>query len=201
MKKDIYKPGEFAKLLNVTVTTLQRWDREGVLKAYRNPKNRRFYTEQQLKEFMGESSDKNSGRNVIYARVSNKSQTDDLENQIDFLKTYTNASGIIVDEVISETGSGLNYKRKKWNQLLDAVMQREISKIFIAYKDRFIRFGYDWFESFCQKHGTEIVVVHNEKTSPEKELIDDLISIIHAFSLRIYGLRKYKKKIKEDVDV
>ena len=201
MKKDIYKPGEFAKLLNVTVTTLQRWDREGVLKAYRNPKNRRFYTEQQLKEFMGESSDKNSGRNVIYARVSNKSQTDDLENQIDFLKTYTNASGIIVDEVISETGSGLNYKRKKWNQLLDAVMQREISKIFIAYKDRFIRFGYDWFESFCQKHGTEIVVVHNEKTSPEKELIDDLISIIHAFSLRIYGLRKYKKKIKDDDDI
>ena len=84
MKDKIYKPKEFAKLVNVTVTTLQRWDREGVLKAYRNPKNRRFYTEQQLKEFKGENSDKSSGKNVIYVRVSNRGQKDDLENQISF---------------------------------------------------------------------------------------------------------------------
>jgi predicted site-specific integrase-resolvase len=128
-------------------------------------------------------------------------QSDDLENQIEFLRTYTNASGIIVDEVISEIGSGLNYKRKKWNELLDSVMQREVSKIFIAHKDQFIRFGYDWFEQFCQKHETKIIVVHNEKASPEKELVEDLISIIHAFSCRIDGLRKYKKTIKEDADL
>jgi excisionase family DNA binding protein len=201
MKTRLYKPKEFAELLNVTVTTLQRWDREGTLKAYRNPKNRRFYTEQQLQGFMGEQPDKSLGKNVIYARVSNRGQSDDLKNQIEFLRTYTNASGIIIDEVISDIGSGLNYKRKKWNELLESVMQREVSKIFITYKDRFIRFGYDWFEQFCQKHGTEIIIVSNEKTSPEKELIDDLISIIHVFSCRIYGLRKYKKKIKEDEEI
>ncbi|HPR97522.1 MAG TPA: IS607 family transposase [Thermotogota bacterium] len=201
MKKNVYKPKEFAELLNVTVTTLQRWDREGVLKAYRNPKNRRFYTERQLQDFTGEKSDQTSGKNVIYARVSNKVQLDDLENQIAFLREYANASGIIIDEVISETGSGLNYRRKKWNALLDSVMNQEVSKIFIAFKDRFVRFGYDWFEELCKKHGTEIIIVHNEKTSPEKELVDDLISIIHVFSCRIYGLRKYIKKLKEDEDL
>jgi len=201
MKNKIYKPKEFAELLNVTVTTLQRWDREGVLKAYRNPKNRRFYTEQQLKDFIGEKSDQDSGKNVIYARVSNRGQKDDLENQISFLRQYANASGQIIDEVITDIGSGLNYKRKKWNQLLDDVMERKVSKIFIAYKDRFIRFGYEWFEELCEKHGTEIIVINNEEMSPEKELVEDLVSIIHVFSCRIYGLRKYKKKIKEDEEL
>jgi len=201
MKNKIYKPKEFAELLNVTVTTLQRWDREGVLKAYRNPKNRRFYTEQQLKDFIGEKSDQDSGKNVIYARVSNRGQKDDLENQISFLRQCANASGQIIDEVITDIGSGLNYKRKKWNQLLDDVMERKVSKIFIAYKDRFIRFGYEWFEELCEKHGTEIIVINNEEMSPEKELVEDLVSIIHVFSCRIYGLRKYKKKIKEDEEL
>jgi len=201
MRDKIYKPKEFAKLVNVTVTTLQRWDREGVLKAYRNPKNRRFYTEQQLKKFKGENSDKSSGKNVIYVRVSNRGQKDDLEKQISFLKQYVNASGQIADEIISDIGSGLNYKRKNWNQLLDDVMERKVSKIFIAYKDRFIRFGYEWFEKLCEKCGTEIVVVNNEEMSPEKELVEDLVSIIHVFSCRIYGLRKYKKKIKEDKEL
>jgi len=201
MKNKIYKPKEFAELLNVTVTTLQRWDREGVLKAYRNPKNRRFYTEQQLKDFIGEKSDQDSGKNVIYARVSNRGQKDDLENQISFLRQCANASGQIIDEVITDIGSGLNYKRKKWNQLLDDVMERKVSKIFIAYKDRFIRFGYEWFEELCEKHGTEFIVINNEEMSPEKELVEDLVSIIHVFSCRIYGLRKYKKIIKEDEEL
>ena len=112
-----------------------------------------------------------------------------------------NASGQIADEIISDIGSGLNYKRKKWNQLLDDVMKRKVSKIFIAYKDRFIRFGYEWFERLCEKCETEIVVVNNKEMSPEKELVEDLVSIIHVFSCRIYGLRKYKKEIKEDKEL
>jgi len=74
MMDRVYKPNEFAKALNVSVTTLQRWDREGTLKAFRNPKNRRFYTETQLKGFMGEKPDNGSGKTVIYARVSKKQE-------------------------------------------------------------------------------------------------------------------------------
>lgn len=111
---------------------------------------------------------------------------------------FVNSNGIIPDELISEVGSGLNYKRKKWNQLLVEVEEREIDKIYVTYKDRFVRFGFDWFQQFCERHGTEIVVLNNPKTSPETELVNDLISIIHVFSCRIYGLRRYNKELKDD---
>lgn len=192
-----YKPKEFADMLGVTVRTLQRWDCSGKLKAYRTPTDRRYYTEEQYLLFKG-IKPKDERKIVIYGRVSSQKQKEDLKNQVEFLRTYANARGIIVDEVISDIGSGLNYNRKNWNMLLDSVMSNDIKTIIIAHKDRFCRFGYEWFESFCNKFNTEIIVVNNENMSPEKEMIEDIISIIHVFSCRIYGLRKYKTQIKED---
>ena len=130
--------------------------------------------------------------------MSTHGQKDDLNNQIDFIRQYANAKGIILDEIITDIGSGLNYNRKKWSQLLEDVMGNNVDTIFITYKDRFIRFGYDWFERLCKMHNTEIVVLNNVETSPEKEMIDDVISIIHVFSCRLYGLRKYKSKLRND---
>jgi len=80
-------------------------------------------------------------------------------------------------------------------------MQGDISTIYITFKDRFVRFGYDWFEQLCKKFNTDIVVLNNPDLSPQQELVEDLISIIHVFSYRIYGLRKYKKQIAGDSDV
>jgi putative resolvase len=194
----IYKPKEFAAMLNVTVLTLQRWDNEGILIAYRNPKGRRYYTDTQYREYMGIPKENQVGKAIIYARVSSPGQKDDLANQIEFLKQFANARGIIVDEVLTDISSGLNYKRKKWNTLIDLAQKREIKTIIIAHKDRFVRFGYEWFEGFLQKCGVELIVVNNEQLSPQEELVQDLISIIHVFSCRIYGLRKYKEKLKED---
>lgn len=192
----IYKPKEMAKKLNVTVRTLQRWDNEGKLPAKRSPTNRRYYTDDQLMQYLGEPTD--NRKTVAYARVSTYGQKDDLKDQVSFIRQYANAKGIILDEVITDIGSGLNYNRKKWNQLLYDVEQNKIKTIFITYKDRFIRFGFDWFNRFCNEHNTKIIVLNNPDTSPDKELVDDVISIIHAFSCRLYGLRKYKNKIKND---
>ena len=114
------------------------------------------------------------------------------------IRQYADAKGIILDEIITDIGSGLNYNRKKWNQLLKEVMDDQIDTIFITYKDRFIRFGYDWFESLCKMHNTEIIVLNNIETSPTQEMIDDMVSIVHVFSCRLYGLRKYKNKLKND---
>jgi len=108
---------------------------------------------------------------------------------------------MIVDEIYEDIGSGLNYSRKKWNKLIDDCMQGEIKTILLAHKDRFIRFGYEWFEKFLKLNGVDIIVVNNEKLSPQEELVNDLISVIHVFSCKIYGLRKYKKQIKEDDEV
>lgn len=192
-------PKEFSQRIGKSVKTLQRWDREKILIAHRTPTNRRFYTEDQYNEYMGISIP-DSSVNVIYARVSTRNQRDDLANQVEFLKTYCNAKGVIVDEVITDIGSGLNYKRKQWNKLLDKVMKGEVNTIYIAYPDRFIRFGFDWFKRFCNKFGAEIVVVNNKELSPEQELTEDLINIIHVFSCRSYGIRKYRQGLKVDKD-
>ena len=184
------KPKEMAEKLGVTVLTLQRWDNKGVLKAHRTPTNRRYYTEEQYLQYIGMSENVQGRKTVAYARVSTYGQKDDLKDQIAFIRQFANAKGVILDEVITDIGSGLNYKRKKWNQLLQEVMDDKIKTIYLTYKDRFVRFGYDWFEQLCQQHGTIIVVINNPDTSPNQELVDDLASIIHVFSCRLYGLRK-----------
>lgn len=196
-----YKPKDFAALVGVSVKTLQRWDKSGKFKAKRTPTDRRYYTYDQYLEFKGIQKDLEKGETVIYARVSTKNQKDDLQNQVAFLRQFCNAKGMIVDRCIEDYGSGLNYNRKLWNSLLDDVMEEKISTIVISSKDRFIRFGFEWFEKFCQKFGAEILVVNNESLSPNEELVQDIISILHVFSCRLYGLRKYKTKIKEDEDI
>ena len=196
-----YKPQEFAEMIGVSVKTLQRWDKEGKLKAYRTPTDRRYYTHKQYVDYMGDGNCKH-GKTVIYTRVSTSNQKDDLQNQVEFLKQYANSKGIIVDEVFEDIGSGLNYNRKKWNKLIEDCMLGLIKTVIIAHKDRFIRFGFDWFATFLStRFNVKIIILNDIISSPEDELIQDLISIIHVFSCRIYGLRKYKKKIKESFNV
>ena len=192
------KINEMAKRLGVSIKTLQRWDRDGILVAKRTPTDRRYYTEDQYLEYIGSTTE--SKRKIIaYVRVSGVNQKDDLQNQITFIRNHVNAKGEILDFVIEDISSGLNYNRKNWNDLLlNQIPKGEIKKIYITYKDRFVRFGFDWFKRFCNHYDCEIIVINNPDTSPQKELVDDLISIIHVFSCRIYGLRKYKKDISSD---
>lgn len=181
--------------------TLQRWDRDGILKAHRTPTDRRYYTYDQYLQFKGIQTENDVRDVVIYARVSTRNQKDDLHNQVEFLKQFCNAKGVIVNQCIEEFGSGLNYNRKKWNRLLEEVMENKIKTIVISNKDRFVRFGYDWFERFCEKFNTKIIVVNNETFSPSEELVQDIVSILDVFTYRLYGLRKYKKQIREDEDI
>ena len=167
------KPKEMAERLGVTVRTLQEWDRKGIFPAHRTPTNKRYYTEQDYLKYINDNSDakKDKHKVVGYARVSTVNQTDDLKDQEKFIREFVNAKGIILDEMITEIGSGLNYKRKKWNKLLDEVMQGKIETIYITYQDRFIRFHYDWFEKLCNRNGTKIVVLNNQETSSNEALV------------------------------
>lgn len=114
------------------------------------------------------------------------------------MKTWANAKGYIIDDIQTDIGSGLNYKRKNWNKIIYNVLSGNKTKVIVSHKDRFIRFGFDWFEELFVKYNSEIIVVKNEKLSPESELVDDIVSILHVFSCRLYGLRKYKKEIEKD---
>lgn len=139
-----YKPQKFAEMIGISVKTLQRWDREGKLKAYRTPSDRRYYTHKQYVDYMGEGNSKMAKQ--LYIQGYQPLIKDDLKNQVEFLRQYANAKGIIVDEVFEDIGSGLNYNRKKWNKLLEDCMLGTVKTIIIAHKDRFVRFAYEWFE-------------------------------------------------------
>lgn len=190
-----YRPHEFAKLISRTTQTLQRWDRVGILKAHRTPTNRRYYTHDQYLQVTGQKVVER--QIVVYYRVSRTAQKADLASQKAALEQFCIAAGKPVGLWLQDIGSGLNYKRKNFVILMEMVERGEVSEIVIAHKDRLVRFGYEWFEKFCQDHGTSVMVMNTESLSPEAEITQDLLSIIHCFSSRLDGLRRYKKKITE----
>ena len=199
MADEIYTLGVFAKMIGKSPRTLMRWDYVGVLTAHRSKTNRRYYTIDQYYDVMGISPETTKRKIVCYTRVSGHDQKNDLDSQKKSLEQFVIAQGLSVDEWLSDIGSGLNYKRKHFNELLVEVENKQISKIIIAHKDRLVRFGYEWFESFCKRHECEIVVINVESLSPTEEVTKDLLTIIHCFSSRLYGLRRYKKEIKDMV--
>ena len=195
----MYKIGEFSKKIGISVRTLRDWDKKNILKPAKITKGGvRFYSESQLNSYLGIIDETVQKKNYIYARVSNQNQKDDLKNQIEFLKTFCNAQGIIIEDLY-DIGSGLNYKRKNWNKLLQEVMKGNVNKIYITYKDRFVRFGFEMLEYLCEINNVEIEIVDNTSYSKEQELTDDLIQIITVFANRLYGqrLKKTKKLIDE----
>jgi len=142
----------------------------------------------------------NSQRKVIgYCRVSSYKQKDDLERQIENVRTYCLTKGYQF-EIIKDIGSGINYNKKGINKLLEMVINKEVSKIVILYKDRLLRFGFELFENICNAYGTEIEIIdHTEKTT-EQELVEDLVQIITEFSCKIQGSRtKNTKNLIEKV--
>ena len=177
------------------MNTLQKWDRKGLLKAYRSLTNRRYYTHEQYLRYRGFISSE-QGKTIAYARVSSPAQKRDLVMQKEALRAYCLDHAIKVDQWVEDVGSALNYKRKGFNQVIGDIELGHVKRLIIGYEDRLVRFGYDWFESFCERHGTEIVVTNGESFSPEQELVKDLLAIVTVFSARLHGLRSLKNAIR-----
>jgi putative resolvase len=190
-----YSPKNFSKLVGVSVFTLQRWDRNGTLTAHRTPTKRRYYTHEQYLQYRGLISNEH-GKTIAYARVSSPSQKKDLLMQKDALRAYCLEQKIQVDQWVEDIGSALNYTRKGFNQIIEEIELGHVKRVVIGYEDRFVRFGYDWFEAFCERHGTEIVVTNGEAFSPEQELVKDLLAIVTVFSARLHGLRSHTNAIR-----
>jgi len=134
---------------------------------------------------------------IAYTRVSGVAQKPDLANQVKALEAYCQQQDIRVDEWLSDIGSGLNYKRKQFNRLMEMIELGQVRRLIIAHRDRLVRFAYEYFEAFCERHHTEIVTINGENLSPEQELVRDLIAIVTVFSARLHGLRSYRKVLKD----
>ena len=191
---DTYSITEFARRLGVTVKTLQRWDREGRLVALRTPTNRRFYTDEHLYQILPQRQSQERAT-VVYMRVSSQAQKPDLANQRTVLEQFCAARGLAVTQWVSEIGGGLNFKRPKFLALIDRMVTNQVGMIVIAHKDRLMRFGFDLFAHLCRRHQCELVVMNTETLSPEQEMVQDLMTITHCFSARLYGLRHYRQAL------
>ena len=195
----MYTPAAFAKRVGVSVKTLQKWDRIGVLPAKRTITNRRYYTDDDLAAALRLPRVQQKRRTVAYCRVSSQAQKPDLANQRDVLEAFCKQRQIQVDEWIMEIGGGLNFKRKAFLRLIDAILEGQVERVVLAHQDRLARFGYQLLVHLCQTHKAELVVMNTEELSPEQELVQDLITITHCFSSRLYGLRNYRKALKKAI--
>ena len=194
-----YKPGDFAKRINRSVGTLRIWDKNGKLPAKRLPSGHRYYTESDLNKALRIDEPQIPKKIVIYTRVSSPKQKQDLIRQTEALEQFCLARGYIIDEVIEEIGGGLNYTRPQFLKLMTMIENRELGTLVIAFKDRLCRFGFEYFEHFLSNHDGKLVIANAQTLSPQQELIEDLMAVIHSFSCRLYGLRKYKKEITKIV--
>ena len=190
----LYTLKDASKLLGVHVKTIQRWDKEGKIRCVRTVGGKRRVPESEIKRILGIHEKR---KIVGYARVSSHTQKDDLERQIELIKSYAKEKGWDI-EILKDVGSGLKEDRRNFKKLLKMVMNKEVSKVVITYPDRLTRFGFKILEEFFKSYGTEIVVINKEEKSPQEELIEDLITIISHFAGKLYGMRSHKyKKVVE----
>ena len=176
--------------LGIHANTLRKWANDGKIKYIRTPAQQRLYD---VDDFLSKATQRTK---IVYCRVSSRNQKDDLHSQTKYMREqFPN------HECIEDIGSGLNFKRKGFRALLERIMSGNIEDVVVAYKDRLCRFGFELLEQVASKHNTKLVVLNKIELSPEDELVKDLLAIIHVFSCRLYGLRKYSDKIKKDPDL
>ena len=196
--------GEFAKKVGVTPLTIRRWIYAGKLKPLKTVGGRYRFTEEHLRQALSFKSKTPPKKTIIYARVSTPKQKEYLENQINLCKQYAVSKGYSIGEVITDTASSFNFKRKGLNKLLELVMDGQVDKVILYSKDRLSRIAFELFENLFTKYGTEIEIVDNSDNlhSQEqiKDAVEELISFIHYITSKIYGSRSYKsRKLKKCV--
>lgn len=187
------KAKEVLEKYQITRTTLSRWVKSGVIKYTVSPTGRYIYSDLINKHELKTITSK---LNVIYSRVSTSNQKENLDRQIERLKMFCSSKGIIVDEIIKDVASALNYNRSGYRKLVNLIINKKVDNVVIEYKDRLLRIGFEDFKHLCDSFETNITVVDNctdTNKDKNKEITEDLVSIIHHFSTKIYSNRKRKK--------
>lgn len=186
---------EARKLTGLSDNTLRKYADEGKINCIKpNGKTRLFDVAslQQNRKYFAETCNTNKPV-VCYCRVSSKKQQDDLVRQVAYMRQQFPEA-----EIIQDIGSGLNFKRKGLQSILQRLLQGDKFTLIIAYPDRLTRFGNQLFEYMFQQNGGELMVLNKSEVSPEQELTEDLLAILHIFSCRMHGLRRYKSEIEKE---
>ncbi|WP_127078159.1 IS607 family transposase [Dulcicalothrix desertica] len=178
------------EFLGLSANTLRKYADEGKIRSIKNEAGQRLYDVESY--IRGGSPARTT--TICYCRVSSPKQRSDLNRQVIYMQSlYPDA------EFIRDIGSGINFKRKGLQTLLDRLLRGDKFTLIVACRDRLARFGFELIQYMVEQNGGEVVVLDKTVYSPESELYCDLLSILHVFSCRMHGLREYSKKIKEDL--
>jgi excisionase family DNA binding protein len=192
---------EASKLLGISRSTLRRWEREGKIKpdARTNGNQRRYKLSSIRPEICHKDTTKK--KTLAYARVSAKDQQKDLVRQKELLELFCSSNGWEF-ELISDLGSGMNYRKRGLQNLIRHILDNSVQRLVITHKDRLLRFGSELVFSICEAKNVEVVIINQgENTASfEEDLAKDVLEIITVFSARLYGSRSHKnKKLLEDL--
>ena len=188
---------EAAYLLGVSTDTLRRWEKEGKITSSRTEGGHRRYD---LTDILKDQED--AGLTILYARVSTRPQLKDLDRQIAVLETYAEIKGWKNCQTIKDIGSGVNYKKKGLNKLLSILAEGKATRLVLTTKDRLLRFGSELVFSICELYGVEVVILNKDPdSSPEEELVKDVLEIITVFSAKLHSMRSRKnvKTLEENL--
>jgi len=180
------------RALRISRSTLHRYAKEGLIRRRKLGK-RYDYLDEDVFRLLNRGLPR---KTYIYARVSTPKQKKALENQIEMLKAWAFANGYQINGIFADIASGINFDdRKEFFKLLDEIMDYKVDKVIVAHKDRLSRVGFSFFERLFKRFGTEIVVVSevgNKKLDAE-EVFEEIVSLLHCFSVRLYSKRKNEK--------
>ena len=191
--------GQASKELGVSISTLRRWESSGrLVPEERTRGGQRRYDITKLRPEFFRKEERTARRTLAYARVSSNDQRKDLERQKELLELYCSANGWQY-EIVSDLGSGMNYKKKGLRKLLTEIVENKVGRLVVTHKDLLLRFGAELVFSLCELKGVEVVIINQgEEGSFEEELAKDVLEIITVFSARLYGARsKRNQKLLE----
>ena len=198
----LLRMNEVSEITGLAQSTLRLMHRKGELvPAKVSSGGTRYYSDEQIKEYMGIETV--SKRIVIgYARVSSRKQEDDLNKQIENLKTYMFAKGYSF-EMITDIGSSINYSKNGLTKLLERIHNGEVSKVVVLCKDRLVRFGFELLETVCKLNDCEIEIVDNTPKINEEELVNDLVKVVNVFGSELKGeqskiIKQFVEDLKDD---
>lgn len=221
------KIGEASKQLGVCTKTLRQWADAGRIKSTRTPGGTRLYDTSEFGRAVdGKATgdafprvappcaeaapdvalahpaptavEQRGGRDLIdvaYCRVSSAGQKADLERQVAYLRERCPRA-----EVVRDVGSGLNFKRKGLRSILERALKGHLRSVTVAHRDRLCRFGFELVQWLLERQQVRLVVLDDQQQSPESEFTEDLLAIVHVFSCRFNGLRRYRKAAQEEVE-
>jgi putative resolvase len=192
----VYRISEFARRIGRSASTVRRWEREGHITAARTASGQRYFTDADVRKVLRPGFEASARKTVVYCRVSSPGQKEDLASQVQAMEEFCRGRGLPVDEWVRETGDGMNLKRRKFLALMDSIERGEVGTLVVAHKDRLARFGFEYLEYVAEKNGCTILAANQESLSPREEMVQDLLAIVHTFSGRLYGLRKYERTLK-----